>query len=204
MQMEKSIYENKKNLSYYNNNSTSFIDSTQSVLMTEAWSRFTHSLKPGSTILDFGCGSGRDTKYFLEHGYKVEATDGSKELCKLASEYTGIKVRNELFSELSEEEKYDGVWACSSILHCSSLELEDVIKKIWTALKPEGVFYTSFKYGEFEGERHGRYFTDFTEDTFYVLIKRIGGFIIRETWVTHDVRPGREDEKWLNVLLKKI
>ena len=191
-------------MDYYNANAFSFIESTQSVLMTEAWSRFMDLLKPGSFILDFGCGSGRDTKFFLEHGYKVEATDGSKELSKLASEYTGIKVRNELFSELSEEEKYDGVWACSSILHCSSLELEDVIKRIWVSLKPDGIFYTSFKYGEFEGERQGRYFTDFIEETFNVFIKRIGGFIIKETWVTHDVRPGREDEKWLNVILQKI
>ena len=66
-------------------------------------------------ILDFGCGSGRDTKYFLEQGYNVDAVDGSKELCKLASEYTGIKVKHMLFRELAEVDRYDGIWACSSI-----------------------------------------------------------------------------------------
>ena len=76
----------KGTLSYYNTNTSSFVESTQSVKMTEAWNRFTSKLEPSSLILDFGCGSGRDTKYFLEHGFKVEAMDGSEELCKAASE----------------------------------------------------------------------------------------------------------------------
>ena len=65
-------------ISYYNTNTSSFVESTQSVQMTEAWSRFTSKLSESSIILDFGCGSGRDTKYFLEHGFQVEAIDGSE------------------------------------------------------------------------------------------------------------------------------
>ena len=60
-------------------------------------------------MLDFGCGSGRDTKYFLEYGYRVDAIDGSAELCKAASKFTGIEVRQILFQELQEKEKYDGI-----------------------------------------------------------------------------------------------
>lgn len=190
-------------LAYYNTNTFSFVESTQSVQMTEAWNRFTSKIPSSSLILDLGCGSGRDTKYFLEHGYQVEATDGSEELCKAAGEFTGIEVKNQLFTELSEVEKYDAVWACSSILHASSEELIIIIKKIWTALKENGIFYTSFKYGDFEGERNGRYFTDFTEESFTTLIKKSADFEIIETWITGDVRPGRENEKWLNVILQK-
>ena len=191
-------------LSYYNKNTSSFVESTQSVQMIEAWSRFTAQLPPSSIILDFGCGSGRDTKYFLEHGYQVEAIDGSEELCKVASAYTGITVKKQLFTELSEVQKYDAIWACSSILHASSDELVIIIKKIWTALKDNGIFYTSFKYGNFEGVRNGRYFTDMTESSFAELIKAVFGLEIIEEWITSDVRPGREEEKWLNVILKKI
>ena len=90
----------KKTLSYYNTNTSSFVESTQSVQMTEAWYRFTAKLPTSSIILDFGCGSGRDTKYFLEHGYLVEAIDGSEELCKVASAYAGITVKKQLFTEL--------------------------------------------------------------------------------------------------------
>ena len=190
-------------LDYYNTNTTSFVESTQSVQMTEAWNRFTSKLQKSSLILDFGCGSGRDTKYFLENGYQVEAIDGSEELCKVASEFTGVTVKKQLFADLNENQKYDAVWACSSILHANSEDLVIIIKKIWTALKYKGIFYTSFKYGDFEGKRNGRYFTDFTEESFAELIKKTTDFDILETWITGDVRPGREDEKWLNVILQK-
>ena len=193
-----------KTLSYYNTNTSSFVESTQSVQMTEAWSRFTAKLPTSSIILDFGCGSGRDTKYFLEHGYQIEAIDGSEELCKVASAYAGITVKKQLFTELSEIQKYDAIWACSSILHASSDELVIIIKKIWTALKDNGLFYTSFKYGTFEGERNGRYFTDMTEKSLSALLTKVRGFNIEEQWITSDVRPGREEEKWLNVILRKI
>lgn len=191
-------------LLYYNTNASSFVESTQSVQMTEAWSRFTKKLAPSSIILDFGCGSGRDTKYFLEHGYQVEAIDGSEELCKVASAYTGITVKKQLFTDLSDVQKYDAIWACSSILHASSDELIIIMRKIWTALKDNGVFYTSFKYGTFEEERNGRYFTDMTEESLSVLLTKVTGFNIEEQWITSDVRPGREEEKWLNVILRKI
>lgn len=132
-------------LSYYNENTASFVESTQSVKMTEAWKKFTSRLDPASLILDFGCGSGRDTKYFLEHGFQVEAIDGSEELCKAASEYTGINVRHQLFQEWKSEAKYNGIWACSSILHLNKQELKQVLEKIKEALLPSGLLYTSFK-----------------------------------------------------------
>ena len=193
-----------KTLTYYNTNTSSFVESTQLVQMTEAWSRFTAKLPASSIILDFGCGSGRDTKYFREHGYQVEAIDGSEELCKVASAYTGITVKKQLFTELSEVQKYDAIWACSSILHATSDELVIIMRKIWTALKDNGFIYTSFKDGTFEGERNGRYFTDMTEESLSALLNKTTGFFIEEQWITSDVRPGREEEKWLNVILRKI
>lgn len=161
-------------------------------------------LPVGSRILDFGCGSGRDTKYFLEKGYQVAATDGSAELCRLAGSFTGIKVKKMLFQELDEIGVYDGIWACSSILHLPKQELLPVIQKMCIALKDNGMIYTSFKYSNFEGERNGRYFTDFTEDAFHEFIKAIPELMIEEEWITSDVRPGRGEEKWLNLILRKI
>ena len=164
---------------------------------------FLTKLKKGSNILDFGCGSGRDTKYFLEQGYNVEAIDGSAELCKLASEYSGIKVRNIFFQDLSEVDKYDGIWACSSILHLPVGELLEVMRKMVIALKKNGIIYTSFKYGIFAGERNGRYFTDMTEETFAEFLSKIDGLEKEDQWITSDVRPGRGEEKWLNLILRK-
>lgn len=194
---------NKTTIDYYNKNAKQFVEITASVEFHNMQHKFLDKLPKGATILDFGCGSGRDTKYFLEQGYCVEAIDGSVELCKLASEYTGIKVQHMYFKELSEVEKYEGIWACSSILHLPVSDLVDVMRKMQIALKANGIIYTSFKCGTFAGERNGRYFTDMTEDTFAILLQQVDGLVVEELWITSDVRPGREDEKWLNLILRK-
>lgn len=153
--------------------------------------------------MDFGCGSGRDSKYFLEKGYRVDAVDGSEEICKITREYVKIEVKKMLFSELSFVNKYEGIWACSSILHLSKDELQDVLYKMMRALKKEGYIYTSFKYGECEGYREERYYTDFTENSFVAFIKDFSEIKIVEYWISKDVRPGRSEEKWLNLILQK-
>lgn len=190
-------------LDYYNKNAEQFVQGTISVDFAATQDKFIKKLEPGALILDFGCGSGRDTKYFLDRGFIVEATDGSEELCKRASEYTGITVQQMLFQELDEKEKYAGIWACSSILHLPKEELKVVLGKMIDAAKGQGVIYTSFKYSEFEGERNGRYFTDFTLETFMEFISDITSLKIEEYWITGDVRPGRGEEKWLNLILRK-
>ncbi len=193
-----------KTIDYYNENAGNFIDSTRAVDFSDNQKRFMDLIPKDGTILDFGCGSGRDTKCFLENGYQVEAIDGSEELCKAASEYTGITVKHMLFQDLKEHNKYDGIWACSSILHLGSDELIVVLQKMADALKDNGVIYTSFKYGDFEGERNGRFFTDLTEESFEDILLNIDDLVTEKSWITSDVRPGRGEEKWLNLILRKI
>ena len=195
---------NNKTLDYYNKNAETFVSGTVSVDFKQTQDRFLNRLKPGDSILDFGCGSGRDTKYFLEKGFLVDAIDGSSELCKIAGEYTGLEVKQMLFQELDSVEKYDGIWACSSILHLPKNELKPVLRKMGTALKENGIVYTSFKYGDFEGERNGRYFTDLTIEMFTEFIQDVDNLKLEEYWMTGDVRPGRGEEKWLNLILQKI
>lgn len=195
--------QNNNTLAYYDTYADEFYKSTVTVEFTTMQECFLAKLQNDSYILDFGCGSGRDTRYFLEKGYHVDAVDGSKELCKLASEYTGIEVKNMFFQELAEVDKYDGIWACSSILHLTIDELTDVMRKMVVALKENGVIYTSFKYGTFAGERNGRFFTDMTEVTFAEFIREIEDLEVEEQWTTSDVRPGRGEEKWLNLILRK-
>lgn len=197
------MIKNKETINYYNTNAKLFAETTAFVEFHSMQHKFLDKLPVVSAILDFGCGSGRDTKYFIEQGHYVDAIDGSVELCKLASEYTGIEVKHMYFQELSEVEKYDGIWACSSILHLPVEELEEVMKKMEVALKDKGIIYTSFKYGTFSGERNGRFFTDMTEESFGELLEKIPALTIEEQWITSDVRPGRGEEKWLNLILRK-
>ena len=192
-----------KTIDYYNQNADVFASDTIDVEFTEVQDKFLSYLLSDSYILDFGCGSGRDTKYFLSKDFQVDAADGSEELCKIAEKTADIPVKQMLFSELGEVEKYDGIWACSSILHLPKDELKDVMSKMIRAIKNGGYIYTSFKYGDFEGYRNGRYFTDFTEDSFAEFLKDFPQLMITEEWISRDIRPGRSDEKWLNLILKK-
>ncbi len=190
-------------IDYYNQNARDFASATIAVEFASMQSRFAGKLSDGAAILDFGCGSGRDTKYFMEKGFRVDAADGSAELCRIASEYTGIQVKQQLFQELDVHEIYDGIWACSSILHLAKPELKDVLEKMAEAVRGNGIIYTSFKYGTFEGIRKGRYFTDMTEAAFADFMKDIKSLETEEQWVTSDVRPGRGEEKWFNLILRK-
>ena len=191
-------------LNYYAENAADFAAGTVNVDFSATQERFLNKLQTGAAILDLGCGSGRDTKAFLERGYRVTASDGSPELCKSASAYTGIPVRQMLFNELDDVKAYDGIWACASLLHVPSTELPDIFRRMITALKPGGTIYTSFKYGTFEGERNGRRFTDYTEETFSAFIKQFPELTIEDQWISADIRPGRSNEKWLNVILLKV
>ena len=191
-------------LNYYNINAADFFETTKNVNFLEVQQIFTKLLSPNASILDFGCGSGRDTKYFLDHGYHVTAIDGSEEICKIATDHTGIQVKQMLFEELDDRDQYDGIWACASILHMSKEELLDIFHKMHRALKRNGIIYTSFKYSTFSGERNGRYFTDFTEEMFVEFTRRLNGLKIEKMWITKDLREGRGDERWLNILLRKM
>lgn len=188
---------------YYNQNAESFYSDTVSVDLSKQRDKFLSYLDRNAFILDFGCGSGRDTKYFLDKGFSVDAIDGSVEMCRMASDYTGIDVRHMYFHELREKNKYDGIWACASILHLSYDELVSVFRRMNDALMAKGILYVSFKYGEFEGTRNGRWFTYMNEDRMNRLLCDIPLFNIVEMWTTNDVRPNRKDEKWLNCIMRK-
>lgn len=193
----------KQTLSYYEQNSDGFVSGTQTADMKNTQKRFAACLPPDGIVLDFGCGSGRDTKAFREMGFSVDAMDGSAEMCARASAYTGIPVKQMLFEELDAVEVYDGIWACASILHLPRTELLDVLGKMGIALKTGGVLYASFKYGNAEGMRNGRHFTDFTEESLGEFWKDVPSLKIFDLWITEDVRPGRESERWINFLARK-
>ena len=193
----------KRTLDYYNSKAKDFVSGTVDVVFTEVQDVFLGYIPVSGKILDFGCGSGRDTKYFLSKGYVVNAIDGSEELCKIASEYAGIEVKQMLFQELDEVEVYDGIWACASILHVEKKQLPDIMKKIAIATKTGGVVYTSFKYGDFEGIRNGRFFSYLTEESFGELLEVVPELVVEKLWISADVRAERGEERWLNIVLRK-
>jgi SAM-dependent methyltransferase len=189
-------------INFYQTNAQQFFDSTVNVDMSSLYAAFTEHLAPNARVLDAGCGSGRDSKAFREMGYQVEAFDASSEMVKLASWHAAVPVRQLSFHDLTDTERYLGIWCCASLLHLPASQLPDAMQKLARALMPGGVWYVSFKYGDSEREKDGRHFTDLNEQALSSLIQQLPGIQIQSTWLTEDKRPDR-NETWLNALLHK-
>lgn len=185
---------------YYEANAQSFFDATLCVDMAPLYERFLPLIPPGASILDAGCGSGRDAGYFKLHGYEVTAVDASETLCKLASAHLNQDVHCMRFDEIAWEGAFNAVWACASLLHVPLVELPAAIQRLLRALKSGGVLYCSFKYGSGERETGDRHFTDLDEEGLKAVLKATGIQVDAEVWLTEDQRPDR-DERWLNVLV---
>jgi SAM-dependent methyltransferase len=167
------------------------------------YDRFLPLIPAGGLILDAGCGAGRDAKVFVEAGYRVTAFDASPEIAVLASKYLGQEVLVREFGEIRWKWSFDGIWACASLLHVPYNALSETFRTLVQALKPDGVMYTSFKFGQGERIKHGRHFTDIDEPRLREILSHMSNHEIIDIWLTGDRRPEREKEKWLNALIRK-
>lgn len=189
---------------YYNKNAQEFFNQTVKADMSELYNIFLKNLPYNKgKILDLGCGSGRDSKYFLENGFELVAMDISEELGKRASEYIGQKVIIQDMRELNYQDEFIGVWACASLLHLDENEIVETLKKIFKSLKRDGIVYISFKYGDKNYEKDGRKFTCFTYEKFIKIGKEFESKIL-QWFITEDVRADRKNEKWFNIVLKNF
>jgi len=148
------------NTEYYSQNARSFFDSTVNVDMSALHEAFLTKLPARASILDAGCGSGRDAKAFADRGHKVPAFDASAKFASLATQHCGFEVAVRRFTDIDEVEAYDGIWCCASLLHVPSTELPHCFARLWRALRPGGCLHVSFKLGDGEREHAGRRFTD--------------------------------------------
>lgn len=189
---------------YYERHAEAFFAETSAVDMRPLYQRFLLLLPVGAAILDAGCGSGRDLRAFREQGYRVTGFDASPSMVALARSFAGADVYCLSFSELVWRNEFHGIWACASLLHLSRADLPGILQQLATALVSDGILYASFKYGTAEREKGGRFFTDMDESQLQSLLDETGSFAPIEVWITADRRPGRDDERWLNTLLRKI
>ena len=190
-------------IEFYNKYAEEFYNATVSADMSETCDKFLKYIAPGGKILDAGCGSGRDSLYFIKHGYKVVSIDASEEMVRLSSKLTGQQTLLMKFEDIDFKDEFDGIWACASLLHVPKMEIKGVMTRLAQALKENGIFYGSFKYGEGEEFRGERLFNFYDENSLRALISEIKQLEVLEILVTEDVRPGKEGEMWVNCLCKK-
>lgn len=190
-------------IEYYEKNAAEFIESTISANVSDLYKPFEELLTPGCRILDLGCGSGRDSKYFAEKGYDVVAMDPSPAMCAQTRALIHIPVYKMRAEEMQFSNEYNGVWACASLLHVPRDKQKNVIHRIATALKNEGILYASWKYGTQDRTADGKKYVDMNDSLIYEIIKEVPEMQIVKMWTTKDVRNEYSTQKWLNVLLRK-
>ena len=193
-----------RTIGYYESHAQQFSGDTLEVEFSEFQDAFLGMLPERPRVLDLGCGSGRDGRAFALRGCDVVAVDGSASLCEIAEKVIGKPVTCALFDEYEPEGMFDGVWACSSLLHVAKAELPALIAKYAEHLVADGVFYLSFKYGDFEGVRNGRWFTDLDEAGIDEVLAKVPQLQIAKLSTSGDVRPGRQQERWLNVFCRRV
>ena len=139
----------EKTLQFYSGNAEAY--AAREITKHTQLSRFLELLPPKATVLELGCGAGADSAAMLARGFDVRPTDGSAEMAAVASQRLGLPVGTLLFHDLDAVDAYDGVWANACLLHVPREQLANVLTLIWRALKPEGVFYASYKAGDADG-----------------------------------------------------
>ena len=126
---------------------------------------FLKLLPRGGAILELGCGAGNHAAVMLAEGFVLRATDGSPEMAEVAARRISHPVEAMLFDQLDEQDAYDGVWASACLLHVPRDELAGILGRIHRALKPDGLFYASYKVGHDDGrDSIGRYYNYPTAD----------------------------------------
>ena len=195
-----------RTIEYYNTNADRYSEVTRKADMSDIYKRFEKNLKPGCRILDLGCGSGRDSKYFLDKGYKVVSLDASEAMCRKTQELTGKAAVHMRIEDMNYENEFDAVWACASLLHVAKSDMHKILEKAMKALKVGGVLYASWKYGKSEQTRNdGRTFANYTEARVCDMVALVSGASLEDVWTSQDVRLDRigQGHLWVNVLVKK-
>ncbi|MDL2358562.1 MAG: class I SAM-dependent methyltransferase [Pseudomonadota bacterium] len=158
---------------------------------------------PPFTILDLGCGPGRDLKTFNALGHRAVGIDGSAQFVEMARAYSGCEVWRQDFVHLDlPAQLFDGIFANAVLFHVPSIALPNVLGDLHAALKPGGVLFTSNPRGHNEegwnGPRYGSYYDFATWQQFMVAAKF--------SPVHHYYRPPnlpRDQQPWLASVWRK-
>lgn len=188
---------------FYEKDPEGYARTTLGADMRQAYLAFFEELPVGGTILDAGCGAGRDARIFRQNGYSVSAFDASPGLAAFAEKHADIDVSVMRFEDFTWPVQVDGIWANASLLHVLKDDLPGVLRRLSIALKPGGALYASFKLGDaerFDGERH---FTDLNQQEVGRIFRGLPNLSPIRIWVSEDKIPGRGNLDWLNVIAKK-
>ncbi len=197
--MGQSVFDTVK---YYDDNADVFVAQTVKADVTDLYAPFLSKLPEHARILDAGSGSGRDTKAFRDMGHDVVAIDASEEMVRATRRLSDGPAIHSTFLGYLDDDHFDGIWACASLLHVPSADLPMTLDHLSGLLRDGGWMFVSFKIGDNEEVRNGRFFNDMDVERLDAAVDAIQRLSVANTWETDDVRPERH-EQWLNALMQK-
>jgi SAM-dependent methyltransferase len=161
---------------FYESNATTYAEATWKLSMDQQVSNFAARLPSGATVVDLGCGAGRDLKAFSDGGFFAVGLDISAPLASIAQQHSGCPV---VIADLRHlplaSARFDGVWASASLLHLARNDIGQALAEIFRILKPGGIFFASMKAGL--GERaddQGRWYSYYDVEQWRSLLERAG------------------------------
>lgn len=189
----------KTTLQHYNRHAAQFRDGTWDHDVSQNMDALLRHIlaNPPLRILDLGCGPGRDLVEFTRRGHIATGIDGSAEFVNMARAASGCEVWQQDFLDLTlPSGHFDGIFANASLFHVPSRHAPDVLRRLFTALKPDGVLCSSNPRGDnqegWSGERYGVYY-DYPQ---WCTLMQAAGFVELE----HFFRPTglpRDQQPWL-------
>lgn len=192
----------KSTIDYYNRNADRYYWNTVGLDMDALRKTFASYLPNEASVIDMGCGSGRDVMAFSDMGHDALGLDAAKELLKLAEERLEIRTTAADMSQYKAVSPYDGIWCCASLIHLNDREKKSFFGNLDRNLKPGGVIYISVKEGIETGtDSEGLYMSNCTEAELRKYLEDAGCEIL-ETKETEDAQ-GRGGVRWLNVFARK-
>jgi SAM-dependent methyltransferase len=188
---------------YYDENAAEYTKRTVDADMSTLRNRFMAMLPNGGRVLDAGCGSGRDLAVFQQRGFDAIGIDASSAMAKIAMAYAGAPCLVGRLEEVDFEERFDGIWACASLLHIPKTMLVPTLLRLHRSLVPGGRLFVAVQEGEGEGfARNGRFFSYFRSKEIEGHI-RDAGFVSIQSICTAGVLPSTRPNRWINVFARR-
>ena len=188
---------------FYEREAASYAKQTLAANLSELHNRFSRMLPDSARILDVGCGAGRDLKVFRLRGFHVVGLEPSAALAAIAREHSDCEVQVEKVEDMNYAGKFDGVWACASLLHLPKERFPSSLARIHRALKIGGIFFLSMQLGEGdEVAADNRYFARYDSASLN-LATSTAGFELLDVWESNDSL-GARPIRWINILARAI
>jgi SAM-dependent methyltransferase len=194
-----------RTLAHYEANASSFREGTRDHDVTQNYAALLGRLEgPGPfTLLDLGCGPGRDLAYFRSLGHVAVGLEGCRAFCSMARE-TGCEVLEQDFLALSlPPGRFDGVFANASLFHVPSGELPRVLAELRASLKPRGVLFSSNPRGDGQEGWHGERYGCYWDLEGWRRVVSAAGFDELEHYYRPAGRP-REQQPWLATVWRRV